>query len=165
MIVGVVEALQLCPLRSALATAQEAQLVVFASALITIGLADLLGHTRGWYLMEPPLLQNPWWLQYWPWTTARGWNLDAPLSRWITRSEFETLKECHNEAGRSGAWSRRYRRALGALPVFAARQWEFRLSSIDAWAVGDQRNAGGDHREHRHGDHLGGDASSALALE
>jgi hypothetical protein len=35
MIVGVVEALQLCPLRSALATAQEAQLVVFASTLIT----------------------------------------------------------------------------------------------------------------------------------
>ncbi len=41
MIDVVVEALPACPLRSALTTAQEAQLVVFASALITIGLADL----------------------------------------------------------------------------------------------------------------------------
>jgi hypothetical protein len=57
MIVGVVEALQLCPLRSALATAQEAQLVVFASALITIGLADLLGHTRSKGMREPAALR------------------------------------------------------------------------------------------------------------
>jgi hypothetical protein len=57
MIVGVVEALPACPLRSALATAQEAQLVVFASALNTIGLADLLGHTRSKGMREPGALQ------------------------------------------------------------------------------------------------------------
>ena len=70
----------------------------------------------GWYLMEPPPLPDSWWLQYWPWSTAHGWSLDAPLSHWTVRDEFETLKRCQDELTTTRRWNA-----------------EYLASSIEAW--------------------------------
>jgi hypothetical protein len=70
----------------------------------------------GWYLMEPPPLENPWWSQYWPGTTGHRWNLDATVSRWTIRDKFETQKKCQDE-----------------LDATRRENAEYLASSIEAW--------------------------------
>jgi hypothetical protein len=70
----------------------------------------------GWYLIEPPPLLDPWWSQYWPWSTAHRWDGAAPLSRWPIRDTFETLKKCQDD-----------------LATTQRENAEYVASSIEAW--------------------------------
>jgi hypothetical protein len=70
----------------------------------------------GWCLIEPPPRPDPWWSQYWPWSTAHRWNVGAPLSLWPIRDKFETLKKCQDE-----------------LAITRRANAEYVTSSIDAW--------------------------------